>query len=132
MSRHSEESEKALERYLCERAKELGGLALKFASATQTGWPDRVVLLPGGRQLWVELKSKGRRPTELQWLRLQWLRRQGHRAFVCDSRASVEAALAASSAKAEAQDQDGCLFTETEAQDQDSRLITERDGDGEA
>lgn len=120
MSRHSEESEKALERYLCERAKELGGLALKFASATQTGWPDRVVLLPGGRQLWVELKSKGRRPTELQWLRLQWLRKQGHRAFVCDSRASVEAALG-----------EGLRFRALPSTPDGCRLITERVGDGE-
>lgn len=108
-SRHSEESEKALERYLCKRAKEQDGLALKFASATQTGWPDRVVLLPGGRSLWVEVKSRGKRPTALQWLRLQWLRRHGHTAYVCDSRAAIEAALEAalnaSPAEAEAQDQ---------------------------
>lgn len=105
MSRHSEESEKALERYLSDRAKELGGLALKFASATQTGWPDRVVLLPEGRSLWVEVKSRGKRPTVLQRLRLQWLRRHGHTAYVCDSRAAIEAALNASPAEAEAQDQ---------------------------
>lgn len=123
MSRHSEESEKALERYLCERAKELGGLALKFASATQTGWPDRVVLLPGGRQLWVELKSKGKRPTELQWLRLQWLRKQGHGAFVCDSRAGVEAALA-----------EGLRFRALPSTPAGPgcRLTTETDEDGEA
>lgn len=122
MSRHSEESEKALERYLCERAKELGGLALKFASATQTGWPDRVVLLPGGRQLWVELKSKGKRPTALQRLRLQWLRRHGHTAYVCDSRGSVEAALAASSAKAEAQDQRLTIEQKTGTEDGEEEI----------
>lgn len=62
-----------------------GGLALKYANANQTGYPDRLVLLPGGRLVFVEVKTKGRKPTTLQSLRHDQLRGLGFPVFVIDS-----------------------------------------------
>lgn len=90
MSQYSEASEKAVERYLTARTKELGGISLKFASSTQTGYPDRIVILPGGVYGWCELKSKGKNPTPLQCDRINRLRGLGHPARVCDSREKVD------------------------------------------
>lgn len=49
--------EKYLERKLREGVKSLGGIALKFYCISFTGMPDRIVLLPGGRCVFVELKD---------------------------------------------------------------------------
>lgn len=59
-------SEKSIEKALRERVKKLGGLALKFWCLSFSGMPDRIVLMPGGRIWFVELKSPGKKPTSLQ------------------------------------------------------------------
>lgn len=61
-----EESEKTLEKKLREQIKKRGGLALKLLSQLHRGLPDRIVLLPHGIIYFVELKSTGKNPTELQ------------------------------------------------------------------
>ena len=38
--RHADYSEKAIERYLAARVKELGGLCLKYSNAGMVGFPD--------------------------------------------------------------------------------------------
>lgn len=90
LTRNDDESEKAIESYLCRLTHEAGGIALKYASAATTGYPDRLLLFPYGRQAWVEVKSKGRLPTPLQCHRINRLRALGHAVFICDSRAGVE------------------------------------------
>lgn len=59
-------SEKKIEKALCKRVKELGGLCDKFTSPGKRAVPDRVVTLPGGRVIFVELKAPGKKPTVLQ------------------------------------------------------------------
>ena len=59
-------NEKLIERKLREGVKALGGLALKFSSPYHRGVPDRIVLMPGGRMYFVELKTTGKKPTLLQ------------------------------------------------------------------
>lgn len=83
-------SEKSLERQLVKRVKEMGGLCLKFASATETGYPDRLVLLPGGMACWVEVKSSGQVPTRFQEIRHDELRRRGMTVYVLDSREKLD------------------------------------------
>lgn len=78
-------SEKYIERALVEAVEKKGGKALKFYSATQTGYPDRVVMLPQGRIAWVELKSKGKKPTKLQTIRHEELRALGFQVAVIDN-----------------------------------------------
>ena len=58
--------EKELEARFRERVKAAGGRAYKFVSPGNSGVPDRLVVLPGGRIGFVELKQQGRRPTKLQ------------------------------------------------------------------
>ena len=88
--RHSEVSEKAIEAYLSKRVKEANLLCLKYSNANTTGYPDRMICLPYGLIIWVELKSKGRKPTKLQMIRHDELRRLGHRVFVIDSKEQVD------------------------------------------
>lgn len=53
--------EKDLERQVVEYVKKLGGKAYKWVSPGETGVPDRIVLLPGARIIFVELKRPGRK-----------------------------------------------------------------------
>lgn len=52
--------EKDIERKLVKPIKLLGGLCLKFESPGYTGVPDRIILLPGGRICFAELKKWGK------------------------------------------------------------------------
>jgi hypothetical protein len=87
---HAEVSEKAIEQYLREQAKAAGCLCLKYTNSSVTGYPDRLLCLPYGAVSWVELKSKGQKPTKAQELRHNELRRLGHLVHVIDSREGVD------------------------------------------
>lgn len=93
--RHADVSEKAIEAYLVRRVKDLGGVCLKYSNPGVVGYPDRVVLLPGGFVVWVELKSKGRKPNRVQQLRIGQLRAMGHNVAVVDGKDQVDALLQA-------------------------------------
>lgn len=90
ITRHSEVSEKAIEKYLAERVKAIGGICLKYANANMVGYPDRLVCLPGGRVAWVELKSRGRKPTKMQTVRQRELADMGHEVHTVDNRTAVD------------------------------------------
>ena len=64
-------SEKWLERALADAVAERGGVAVKLTSPGLSGLPDRLVLWPGGRAEFVELKSTGRtlRPVQRNSMR---------------------------------------------------------------
>lgn len=49
--------EYTIEYRLRDKIKALGGLALKLIAAGFTGLPDRLILMPGGRIYFVELKN---------------------------------------------------------------------------
>lgn len=94
MTQYSEESEKALERYLIEEAKARGFMALKYYNQNATGWPDRLVVKPGGSVFWVELKSRGKNLSPLQAHRRAVLtEKMHHRVYVCDSREKIDQSL---------------------------------------
>ena len=63
----------------------MGGLALKFISPGYDGVPDRIVLFPGGRIAFVEVKAPGEKPRPLQLSRHRLLRRLGFRVYVLDA-----------------------------------------------
>lgn len=75
------ESEKSTEKYLREEIKKLGGTAYKFVSPGQTGVPDRLVCLPGGKVFFVELKSEGRKSTPVQKRQQEKLKTLGFRVY---------------------------------------------------
>ena len=93
--RHADVSEKAIEAYLVRKVKDLGGVCLKYSNPGVVGYPDRVVLLPGGFVVWVELKSKGRKPNRVQQLRIGQLRAMGHNVAVVDGKDQVDVLLQA-------------------------------------
>ena len=61
--------EASIERRLVAEAKKRGGIAAKFVSPGLDGVPDRLVLFPGGRLAFVELKAPGKklRPLQQRW-----------------------------------------------------------------
>ena len=67
-------TESQLERRLTRGVKTLGGRAYKFVSPGNAGMPDRLVILPGGRVLFVELKTASGRLSVRQRLKIQELR----------------------------------------------------------
>ncbi len=76
--------EKEIEQKFTLMARRTGGLALKFVSPGMSGMPGRLVLLPGGRMAFVEVKAPGRAPRPLQEARHRTLRRLGLAVFVLD------------------------------------------------
>lgn len=87
---HAEVSEKAIEKYLTEQAEANGLLCLKYSNPNMVGYPDRLLVLPGGSVVWVELKSIGRKPTKIQQMRIAGLRNRGHYVWVIDNRKSID------------------------------------------
>lgn len=83
--------EKHIEAALVARVKALGGMAEKFTSPSKRSVPDRLVTLPGGKIIFVEVKNVGKKPTLAQ--QADNARR---RALGCDVRVidSLEAANA--------------------------------------
>ncbi|MCX8958346.1 VRR-NUC domain-containing protein [Erwinia psidii] len=54
--------ESAIEKHLVAEVKKAGGIAYKFVSPGRRSVPDRIVLLPGGKIVFVECKAPGEKP----------------------------------------------------------------------
>lgn len=87
-------AEKDIETYLRDRVKAIGGKAYKFISPGNTGVPDRLVCLPGGRIAFVELKARGKKPTALQLVQHGCLQTLGFNIWVIDSKEKVNEFIA--------------------------------------
>lgn len=75
--------EKRVEERLCEEVKKVGGKAYKLSAAVDTGMPDRLVCLPGGRVVFVETKRpKDGRLSPLQKYRHRELNGLGFDVYV--------------------------------------------------
>lgn len=92
-TKHSVESEKAIEKYLVEECRKRDWICLKFDPPGSKGWPDRIVLPGYGYAFFIELKSKGEKPRPMQSVRLARLREGKANVYVCDSKAKVDLAL---------------------------------------
>ena len=82
--------EKKIEERLRKKAKEAGGLAAKWVSPSMSGVPDRIVFLPGGKIIFVELKRPGAKPTPIQERVIEKLRGLGADVRVVDSTGGVD------------------------------------------
>lgn len=59
--------EKSLEQKVVKYAKAQGCLCYKFTSPGNRGVPDRIIIGPTGKVLFLELKAPGKKPTPLQF-----------------------------------------------------------------
>ena len=81
--------EKGIEQKFTLMVKQTGGLALKFVSAGMNGMPDRLVLLPDGHMVFVEVKAPGKVPRPLQEARHRMLRKLGFKVYVLDDAGQI-------------------------------------------
>ena len=83
--------EKQIERKLYDEVKKIEGMCLKQTG--MAGIPDRLVLLPGGRCAFVELKAPGEKPRKLQLMRMKQLKKLGFKCFVIDGAEQIKPML---------------------------------------
>ncbi|ADH98303.1 VRR-NUC domain-containing protein [Salisediminibacterium selenitireducens] len=77
-------TEKDIEKQLVVSTRTAGGMAPKLVSPGFDGIPDRLILMPGGRIGFVEVKAPGKRLRPLQEKRKRQLEALGFSAFVLD------------------------------------------------
>lgn len=86
--------ESGLERRLKREVERRGGLARKLITPGAAGAQDRLILMPGGRVWFVELKSPGLRPRPLQVFRAEELKKLGFRVRIVSTAVELEEFLA--------------------------------------
>ncbi|GHV27324.1 nuclease [Clostridia bacterium] len=77
-------SERDIERRFVIAVNAAGGRAFKFVSPGTDGMPDRIILFPGGKAAFVEVKAMGCKPRPLQVKRHEMLLSLGFRVFILD------------------------------------------------
>lgn len=82
--------EREIEKYLRERIETAGGMCLKFTSPGRRHVPDRIVLMPHGVVVFVEVKRPGEMPREGQLREHERLRALGANVAVLDSKPTVD------------------------------------------
>ncbi|MED1419035.1 VRR-NUC domain-containing protein [Bacillus smithii] len=86
--------EKEIEIYLRDQVKKAGGKAYKFESPGNDGVPDRIVIFPGNRVYFVELKAPGKKPRPLQVKQMKVIASFGCDVRVIDSKQGVDEFIA--------------------------------------
>ena len=90
--------EKEIEARLVRKVKELGGIAYKFVSPAHRGVADRIVVLPHGNVVFVELKTATGKLSPLQEVFARDMERLGQNYIVLKSREEVDAFIRAAPA----------------------------------
>ena len=85
--------ESVIERKLVTEVKKRGGLAVKFVSPGLDGVPDRLVLFPGGKMAFVELKAPGKNMRPIQEKRARQLTALGFRVYCVDNKEMIGGVL---------------------------------------
>lgn len=83
-------SEKYLEKKLRDEVRKMGGIAIKFTSPYFTGMPDRIVLMPGGKLWFVEVKSTGKKLKDIQEAQAKKLKELGFNARLIDTKTELD------------------------------------------
>ena len=87
--------EREVEGHLVKVLDEIGLRCDKFVPEYSSGMPDRIVLLPDRRVIWVETKKpKGGRVAELQKYRHAMLRKAGHEVVIVWTKEEADALAA--------------------------------------
>lgn len=82
--------ERDIEDYLVRRVKKIGGMAFKWNSQNKRGVPDRLVFLPGGVMIPVEVKAPNGKLTKLQESIIDLLHKLGTDVEVVYSKEDVD------------------------------------------
>ena len=82
--------ESRLERRLKKEIEKRGGLALKLTVPNKRGMPDRLILLPGEKIYFVEMKAPGEKPRPLQRKRAKQLQALGFSVYCLDSDEAID------------------------------------------
>ena len=78
-------TEKSLDRRLYNEVKKLGGWSIKLHTTFIKGMPDRLLLFPGGRLCFAEIKTSGEKPKAIQKAIQRKLKKLGFDVYVVDS-----------------------------------------------
>jgi len=82
--------ERDIEKALIRKVKSLGGMCEKYTSPSRRSVPDRLVSMPGGDIIFVEVKRPGGKVTEAQKRDHLKRRALGFKVIVVDSYEDVE------------------------------------------
>lgn len=77
--------EKVIEKKLVDYVKSKGGHTRKWSSPSNTGVPDRIIVMPGGAVGFLELKRQGNVPTKKQHHEMALLKQMGAQVDWCDN-----------------------------------------------
>lgn len=82
-----------IEKPFVKYAKTLRCIAVKLILLNLRGWPDRTVICPGGRILFIEFKRPGKQqsPAQTKWMKT--LKDMGFEYYVCDKPGEAEKIL---------------------------------------
>ena len=86
-------NEQTIEKRLKKEIELIGGKALKFVSPGMQGVPDRLLLLPDGVAIFVELKSPGKKLRPIQELRRKQIEELGFDYWLVDSYEEIESLI---------------------------------------
>ena len=81
--------EKDVERMLVKGMEKLGGKCYKWVSPNQNGVPDRIVLLPKGVVIFVELKDYKGKISQVQKIQQKIIQNLGFQVYVLNSKERV-------------------------------------------
>ena len=82
--------EKDIERHLRLRVEKLGGLCYKWVSPSNSGVPDRIVMLPGGITAFVEVKSPVGVLSTQQKVKMNKMKELGQKVYVLNSMNKID------------------------------------------
>lgn len=85
--------ESTIEKTLVKTVRQSGGLAIKLVSPGWAGAPDRLILMPGGRLVFVELKAPGHSLRPLQVRRKRQLEALGFSVYCIDQPGQIGGVL---------------------------------------
>ena len=85
--------ERDVEQSLVRAVRKMGGMCPKFVSPGLDGVPDRIILMPGARVAFAELKVPGRKPRPLQVKRKRQLESLGFQVYCIDNTKQIGGVL---------------------------------------
>lgn len=82
--------ESAIEAYLVEQVRKVGGEAYKFTSPGRRNVPDRICIFDSGSVVFVECKATGEKPTPAQLREISRLKELRMRVKIINSKEQVD------------------------------------------